>query len=321
MKRRTKVACIVAAAITGVGLCLCFLGLLAGGHSFSSLFSQTFSPKTILVDQDFSNIRLETDIADVHFYLTDDDVCTIACQEDPFLPFTAAVENGTLTIEEHDNRKWFHHIGVHWRSPSMDVYLPKAAYGTLVLDGSTGDLQVPEGFSFESVQIEATTGDTTFRAQVAQTLSVHCNTGSITLSEISAKSLDLKASTGDIRIQSAQVQDILQISTDTGDIHLSDVSCKSVQVKSSTGDQTYTQFTATGDARMESDTGDIDLLRFDAAAISIKTDTGDVCGTLLSEKIFFTETDTGDVDVPNSLQGGSCEITTDTGDVEISYVQ
>jgi hypothetical protein len=43
-----------------------------------------------------------------------------------------------------------------------------------------------------------------------------------------------------------------------------------------------------------------------------------VCGTLLSSKVFIIKTDTGDVDVPKSTVGGRCEITTSTGDVEIS---
>ena len=56
----------------------------------------------------------------------------------------------------------------------------------------------------------------------------------------------------------------------------------------------------------------------DAAEIFVKTDTGDVTGTLLSEKVFVTTTDTGKVEVPRSVSGGRCEITTDTGDIRIS---
>ncbi len=44
---------------------------------------------------------------------------------------------------------------------------------------------------------------------------------------------------------------------------------------------------------------------------------GDVKGTLLSEKAFFAESDTGDIDVPKTNVGGRCEITTDTGDIQI----
>ena len=52
--------------------------------------------------------------------------------------------------------------------------------------------------------------------------------------------------------------------------------------------------------------------------ITVKTSTGSVKGTLLSEKVFVPRSDTGDIDVPKTKNGGFCEITTDTGDVEIA---
>ena len=69
---------------------------------------------------------------------------------------------------------------------------------------------------------------------------------------------------------------------------------------------------------IERRTGDVKLDGCDAAEIKILTDTGDVNGSFGSEKIFFVETDTGDVNVPKSLTGGKCEITTDTGDIYIT---
>ena len=55
----------------------------------------------------------------------------------------------------------------------------------------------------------------------------------------------------------------------------------------------------------------------DASEIFVKTDTGDVRGTLLSEKVFIIKTSAGDVSVPETVTGGKCEISTDTGDIKI----
>ena len=57
------------------------------------------------------------------------------------------------------------------------------------------------------------------------------------------------------------------------------------------------------------------------AEIYIETDTGSVSGTLLSDKVFLAETDTGRVSVPKTTHGGRCEITTDTGNIRIEVVQ
>ena len=57
----------------------------------------------------------------------------------------------------------------------------------------------------------------------------------------------------------------------------------------------------------------------DAATIVARTDTGDIEGTILSDKVFMAKADTGDVKVPESLTGGACKLTTDTGDITIKY--
>jgi DUF4097 and DUF4098 domain-containing protein YvlB len=65
-------------------------------------------------------------------------------------------------------------------------------------------------------------------------------------------------------------------------------------------------------------TGDVSFKGSDANAIFVKTTTGDVCGSLLSDKVYITNTSTGNINVPNSIVGGRCEITTSTGDIKIT---
>ena len=65
-------------------------------------------------------------------------------------------------------------------------------------------------------------------------------------------------------------------------------------------------------------TGDVTLRRCDAGELKITTSTGDVSGSLRTEKVFLTKTGTGRVEVPASTSGGTCEITTKTGDIKLS---
>ena len=68
---------------------------------------------------------------------------------------------------------------------------------------------------------------------------------------------------------------------------------------------------------IERSTGNVKFDRSDAAEIFVKTNTGNVTGSLLTDKVFTTQTDTGDVSVPKTVTGGRCEIKTDTGDIKI----
>ena len=72
-----------------------------------------------------------------------------------------------------------------------------------------------------------------------------------------------------------------------------------------------------GKFNIKNDTGDVKLENSDAGDILIETGSGNVIGTLLSEKVFITETDTGDISVPKTITGGRCEIKTDTGNIKI----
>ena len=77
---------------------------------------------------------------------------------------------------------------------------------------------------------------------------------------------------------------------------------------------------AVGMISVERSTGDVKLDSCDAGEISVTTDTGDVTGSLLTDKVFITQTDTGRVNVPETTSGGKCRIFTDTGDIQIEIV-
>ena len=79
-----------------------------------------------------------------------------------------------------------------------------------------------------------------------------------------------------------------------------------------------TNLVAEDNISVERTTGFVKLEKCDAAELYIKTDTGDVKGTLLSDKVFITKTDTGHIEVPKTITGGRCEISTDTGDIRIN---
>ena len=114
------------------------------------------------------------------------------------------------------------------------------------------------------------------------------------------------------------VYENMDIRVSTGDVELTDVRCQNFTSVGSTGDLVLKDVIASEKLEMERNTGDIFLTRCDAAEIRILTGTGDVKGSFLSGKNFTTETDTGDIHVPQSVNGGICEIQTHTGDITIT---
>ena len=103
----------------------------------------------------------------------------------------------------------------------------------------------------------------------------------------------------------------------TGSVRLSDLSAGTLTVETTTGDLNLRGVAVEGALSAHTTTGDIRLERVDAASLAIAATTGDVTDTLCSEKRFAVHTGTGDVSVPATASGGVCEIETSTGDVHI----
>lgn len=331
---------IVAAILLVAGIALCLLGMTFNGFQLEDAFMNKLTDNTIEIREDFNSIQIDTDTTDVVFSVSQDGSCRILCRETEHQPHAAKVENGTLLLQQQNNRKWYHYIGFHFGTPSVEICLPKTVFETLTLEGDTGDVVIPQELTFANVKIDSSTGKVDVRSQVEKTLAVQLSTGNILVSGTDCEAVNVKTSTGEIRIldvncknltaksstgrqllENVQATENIQLTCNTGNIHFTRGSCRNLTTESTTGKQTMEYVVASGDVQMESNTGDIRLADFDGATISITTDTGDVTGTILSDKIFFTETDTGRVEVPRCTSGGSCEITTDTGDIIVQIVQ
>jgi DUF4097 and DUF4098 domain-containing protein YvlB len=122
-------------------------------------------------------------------------------------------------------------------------------------------------------------------------------------------------------VKSTSVSGNVQLDVTTGDVWLDGVTCGSLASVGDTGDVLLKRVIVAGEMKVERSTGDVELDASDAATILIRTSTGDVEGTLASDKVFFYDTDTGEVELPKTTTGGKCEIKTDTGDIEIDIVK
>lgn len=317
MKKATKICFIVAAALILTGLIL--LGGVMGSikWNFKKLSTATFETNEYEITEAFQALSVNTDTAEVTFAPSESQSCSVICYEQSKVKHSVSVRGGTLSIEAVDERQWYDHIGFVFETPKITVYLPKGEYGALSIQSSTGDINIPKEFQFESIDISESTGRVTNYASSSGLIRIKTSTGSIRVENLSAGSLDLSVSTGKVTVSNTICKGDVSVKVSTGRSVLTDIRCENLVSNGSTGEITLTNVIATERFSIKRSTGDVNLNGCDAAELFIKTDTGDVEGTLLSEKIFIANTDTGDKKVPNTLTGGRCEVTTDTGDIEL----
>ena len=313
MKKRTMIALIVAAALIITGGIILVLGLsfTGGSNGESKLIRQE-----ITIQEGFDNIAIDTEDCDVKFAMfSGRDDCMVEICSYQNVKHTAVVEDGTLKIKMIDKRNWTDRINIGWKeSMEMTVYLPAAEYESLQVRTATGDITLAQEPFFREVMLRSNTGD-------------------ISCVGISGDVLDCMTSTGDISVQNS-APNILQLQSDTGDFAVSVVAGDEIHMKTNTGEVNaenvkvlmFTCQTETGDVELEqvltddylqirTDTGDVGIENCDAGRVDIETETGDVTGNFLTSKWFSAFSDTGDVTVPNTPEGGECRIQTDSGDI------
>jgi len=304
---------IAASSLVVLGTMISTLTACSANWSFKNLFTKNGITQTHEITEEFSNILIETDTADISLVPAEDGKCKVVCHERKNQTHSVYVKNGTLVIDENDKVSFFNMV-----QPTITIYLPKNEYTSLLIDEDTGDIEIPKDFKFENVDIETDTGDVKFLASASKDVKIKTDTGDICLENISAKSLELSVSTGHIKVLGASCDGDITIKVSTGKANLSNVTCQSLKSNGNTGDISLTNVIAKNKLSIERSTGDVKFDRCDAAEIHVETSTGDVKGTLLSEKVFITNTSTGKVDVPKTITGGRCEITTSTGNIKIS---
>lgn len=227
----------------------------------------------------FKEVSVCADTADVTILPHDKDVCRVEIYEDTRERFVVETHGDRLVVSPQETKKWYNNFDINFETSSFTIYLPLGEYNKLNVNLSTGDVKVSDNLKFQNINITTSTGDIYLENLSASSLNLTVSTGKVTLSDIKCKNLVSNGSTGKLIMEKVIVTEKMAVTRSTGQLHFE--SC-------------------------------------DAAEIVIKTDTGDVSGSLLSDKVFTAKTDTGRISVPKTTTGGKCEITTDTGDIDIT---
>lgn len=320
MKRSLKIALLAAGISILVGLFLIFTGLLMVSFDFSRLSTADFETNTYEIAEDFQSIHIQTNEHNITLQPSADGSCRLICTDSDRVTHSMAVENGTLTVRRTDNRRWYQHIGIYLGEDdelSVTLFLPKDRYDALYAKSVSGDITLPDGFSFAELELTSTSGeimvqsssasklsvstvsgDIELSGTTAQTLTVCSTSGETDLSRLTAESLRVQTTSGDQELQELQIAGPAELETTSGEVALKDTLANSVQIQTVSGD--------------------IALKNADASAFTVKTGSGWVEGTLRSGKLFTVHTTSGSIRVPDpDPAGGTFDVTTVSGDVTL----
>lgn len=243
---------IVAASLMVLGMVMMVLAAHSVNWDFEGYATTVYNG----VDSEFDSISIGTDTADIEFLPSDNGACRVISYGSEKVRHEVSVVDGALIVSVVDEREWYEHISIGFRTPRLTIYLPKSEYDLLVIREHTGDVEMPKDFTFGRVDIMVSTGDVRWSAAVTDSAVIKTTTGDICVEDATVESLDLKVSTGDVYLNDVWCQGLTS-SGNTGDISLKNVTVEGrLWIKRSTGDVKFKGSSA-GEAIVDTSTGKI----------------------------------------------------------------
>ena len=279
MKKSTVIWLITAGCLIIAAFVIFISAMALHGWDIKKISTQKTNIKTYPLTDSFEDISISGTTEDISFVPCEKEQSKVVIENVSGVETVVSVENGKLAVSSKDTRKWYEFIDFFFGQTKITVYIPEAAYGDLSINNGTGDINIPDRFSFKNIALKTSTGG-----------------------------IDNAASTnGNIKI-----------SVSTGDVKIKNVSPLDFELSSSTGDVYLEGVTASENMKIKTSTGDIRLVNCDAKSLEFKSSTGDISGVLLTEKVFSARTSTGKVSLPDTKSGGKCKVTTSTGNIRFS---
>ena len=314
MKKGTIVAIVVAIVLIIVGGILLAMGLSFAG---SATPESTLTQQETMIQESFENIQIDTQDCDVTFVPYNGTADTqVLILERENVHHDVWVEDNTLKIKMVDERDWTDHIGVFGiieENPEITLYLPLKAYKSVHVTTETGDMNLPQLMSEETL-LRSDTGEIRCESAACETLDCMTDTGDILVTCVEVSEIRLTATTGSVTLTDGEAEDIYLKNT-TGEIELESVVCRRLTCESETGDVELEWVQAEEYLQVFTTTGGVGIVDSDAGKVNIETDTGDVSGYFRTPKWFTANSNTGNVQVPEGRGGGECRIESNTGDI------
>ena len=245
----------------------------------------------------------------------------VALPREAYKSLTVETISGNVNI----NVRYTFSEDVTLTSTSGTIGTAAAIGGHLDLRSTSGDLYAM-GF-LNTVTARSTSGKVSLGGKtvdgdcIATTAELKTTSGEIRVKTATLESLTAQTGSGGIRMESVTVTEATDLETTSGEITLLYTVSGTLTAETGSGGIDLTDTTVAGHIQAETTSGSIRFARADAETLNLKTTSGSVTGSLLTAKIFYTDTTSGSVDVPKSTEGGICEIKTTSGDIRMTIAE
>lgn len=191
---------------------------------------------------------------DIKILPAEDGKCRLEYSKGKHDRYEIAFEDGALSVEKSEE---FHiQLLPEFDGGEIKLYLSEGEYNELKIRAASSDVYVAEGFLFENVAIDLSSGDVSIHADVGKVM-IDTASGDVALCNMAADKIEIGTASGDVSFEGLDAGGIF-ISTASGDVEGSVVK-----------PMLYETDTASGDV-------DVPVSMRDAEICRIETASGDI---------------------------------------------
>ncbi len=339
MKKAVKIG-LIAAAILIVAGALTVGAVFAVGGGFAR--QSPYTSVTHRAESPFDSISVSVTFPEVRIELSSDGTAYAVCDEDEEVHYTLTVEDGTLYLREHDERRWFDHIGIFYAARPLELYLPEGVYNSLTAETVSGSLKCEASeLSFYKVDLTSASGSILFASPVLSALYAESTSGGIRVANGSPENVFLNSTSGNISAENVQARTGFEAVATSGSVTVKNCNAKRIMLKSTSGSIKLTKSTpvnidlhttsgsmrldgvvASGTLTAKSASGSIKLEGCDASELQLESTSGSIGGTLLSDKWFDARSTSGSIHCPASVKDGDkCTVVTTSGSIKFEIAE
>ena len=262
----------------------------------------SYEEKKLVITEPFVNIDVQAaDDMDVKLKASEDGRCVVDYFDSDEVVHSVYVQDDTLTITCDDQRTFGSDLGFG-DDPYIVISIPEARYGQITLVSDSGDISSSLQLLCDKLTITEVSGD-------------------VFISGAGGARADIQVKSGDVTVATMEM-DRVSISGESGDFSLMNIGAKNINVSSGNGLLEGYDVVASNTMTLTTDRGDIAIEGGEAATMWISTGKGDVDISLLSDKYILADSNSGDINLPESSANSweKCIVRTDSGSISLKYV-
>lgn len=327
MKSSTKKWFITAGLLILLGILTGLVVFAASGFKFSAFVTTDDRVKKEydIQRQNAVNLDISTISSDIILKDSDTEGIKISCYESDKISFNTSVNDGTLKIEEKDNRKWYEFLlpFINVKDTPLVVELPKDDWVNISFNSTSGEINADK-FNCSSFSVNTTSGVIWVSEICAENeIKLDTTSGEIAVKNSEAGSIYSETTSGDIDIYSINCEANVTVSSTSGDIDIYNVNYAANANASSTSGDIEIHSLVADRIGLETVSGDIEFSDIDAETYKMTSTSGDIDGTIKGDEnsvTFTTDTTSGDVSVPYPSMGSKTfNAETVSGDIEVRF--